>query len=271
MSGWVAVNASATLAVKAGGAGEWAAADIDALRGTTPSPFASGAYFGIDTSDGNFTYGASSRTAWTPGLTKWAPLLTLTASNSFSGGTTIQAGTLAASNANALSTSGTITVNGNATFAVAAGVTFTRPVTFNAGSALAGQGTFTTNGWTCPTNITLAPGLPAGTLTVDVGGSSKALKLSTNDVLRIAFQPDGTHGTLSVNGAMDISEPTARLVLTGKPPQGRSVLAQGTSRVGQFQPANVGMTGLQAAEAHLIYRANQVILTVSRGAVVVIR
>ncbi len=253
------VSAGATLAVCAGGPDEWTAADIDTLRAVSPSHFAANSWLGIDTTAGEFTYGSViGNGAGVLGFRKLGTnRLVLAAANTFTGNTVVHAGTLVASNANALGTSGTITVNSNATFAVGAGITFSRPVTFNPGSTLAGQGTFYANvAWSCPAGFTVAPGLPAGTLTVD-----RSLALAAGNTLRIAFQPDGSYGELAVNGTLDISEPTARLVLTGKPAPGRHVLAEGTAVTGQFQDANVDLTGFTGA-ARITYTATQVVLNV---------
>jgi fibronectin-binding autotransporter adhesin len=259
VNGKIAVSANATLAVCAGGAGEWTAADIDTLRAVSPSHFAANSWLGIDTTAGEFTYGSVIGNG--AGALNFRKLgtsrLVLAAANTFTGNTVVHAGTLVASNANALGTSGTITVNSNSTFAVGAGITFSRPVTFNPGSALAGQGTFYANAaWSCPVGFTVAPGLPAGTLTVD-----RSLALSAGNTLSIAFQPDGSYGELAVNGTLDISEPTARLVLTGKAPTGKTVLAEGTARVGEFLDENVDLTGLTGT-ARISYTATQVVLNV---------
>jgi autotransporter-associated beta strand protein len=263
------VSAGATLAVCAGGSDEWTVADIDALRGTTPSHFAASSWLGIDTTAGAFTYpSVLGNGVAALGLRKFGTnQLVLANANTFTGGTVIHGGTLVASNANALGTSGTITILSNATFAVGAGITFSRPVTFNPGSALAGQGTFyAIPAWTCPADFTVAPGLPAGTLTVD-----RSLALAAGNTLSIAFQPDGTYGKLAVNGTLDISEPTARLVLTGKPPAGKHVLAEGTSRAGQFQDENVDLTGLTGT-ARITYTATQVVLNVdAKGTLIMLR
>jgi fibronectin-binding autotransporter adhesin len=190
--------------------------------------------------------------------------LRLTNANTYVNGTTVSNGVLVAGHANALGT-GATTVKTNATLAIASGVTYTRAVTFEAGSALAGQGTFTTNNWTTPTGLTLQPGLPAGTLTVNVGGAGNTLTLGANNVLRTVIQPDGvTYGKLTVTGALDISAPTARLVVSGTMPASKIVLAEGTtSRVGQFLAGNVdlsGLTGSGAGKAKIYYTATQVLL-----------
>jgi autotransporter-associated beta strand protein len=253
----IIVSAAATLALNAGGAGEWVAAEIDALRGTTPSPFAANSFLGIDTTGGNFTYGSSfGDGAGALGLRKLGTnTLTLTQANTYTGGTRIEKGTLVASNANALSTSGTITAYSNAMLGVASGVTFSRSVTFNAGSGLTGNGTFA-GGLTCPASFTVAPGLPTGTLTVN-----GALTLAANNTLRVAFQPDGTYGKLSVTGTLNMSDATVRLVLTGKAPMGKTVLAEGTTLTGQFREANVDMSGL-SPKGIIKYENNQVVLAV---------
>jgi fibronectin-binding autotransporter adhesin len=68
------------------------------------------------------------------GLTKaGSGTWTLTAANTFTGGTSINAGTLIAGSANALGTSGSITIGASGTLGVAAGVAFSRPLTITAG------------------------------------------------------------------------------------------------------------------------------------------
>jgi autotransporter-associated beta strand protein len=194
--------------------------------------------------------------------------LLLSNANTYAGATTVSNGTLVAGHANALGTTGAITVKTNATLAIASGVTYTRAVTFEAGSVLAGQGTFTTNNWTTPAGLTLKPGLPVGsptgTLTVAVGGAGNTLTLGANNVLRTIIQPDGvTYGKLTVNGALDISAATARLVVTGTMPTGKIVIAEGTSISGQFQSGNVdlsGLTGPGADKATIYYTSTRVLL-----------
>ena len=84
--------------MRAGGASEWTAADIDTLR--TNATFAAGSRLGIDTSSGSFGYGASVTGA--PGILKLGGnTLTLSAANTHTGGTTVCAGTLIAANADA--------------------------------------------------------------------------------------------------------------------------------------------------------------------------
>lgn len=254
------VASGAALGLGVGGSGCFTATDVDNLYANTLSwaGLNANAGVGLDTGAGDFTY-ATSQTNNRALHKTGANMLTLTGSNTNTRGATVWDGTLAVSNANALGASGTITVNSNAAFGVCAGVTWSRSVTFNPGAALSGQGTYSNSNWTTPTGLVLKPGLPAGTLTVNVGGVGKTLTFGTNNTLRIVIQPDGSSGKLLVNGALDISAPTARLVVTGTVPAAGIVLAEGTSRVGQFQEANVDLTGL-SKPCSINYTPTQVIL-----------
>ncbi len=110
-SGKVTVNAGATLAVRAGAAtGEWAASEINTLQSS--AVFNSGAFLGIDTTSDNFSY--SNVIGGILGLTKQGTnTLMLTASNTYTGGTIINAGTLKLSGGDdRLATTGAITLNG---------------------------------------------------------------------------------------------------------------------------------------------------------------
>jgi fibronectin-binding autotransporter adhesin len=97
------VKSGATLALNVGGAGEFTSGDVDTLKalGTASGGFESGANLGLDMSNagGTFTYqsviGNPNGGANTLGLVKLgAGTLTLTAVNTYTGGTTINAGTL---------------------------------------------------------------------------------------------------------------------------------------------------------------------------------
>jgi fibronectin-binding autotransporter adhesin len=120
-TGGITVNGGASLAVNVGGTGEWTAPNIDTLRGA--ATFNGTAALGIDTSDagGSFTY--SSSIGGGLGLRKLGTgtLLLTSTNNTYSGGTTVSAGILQASNTAALpswSTSGGIFVKDGAILAV---------------------------------------------------------------------------------------------------------------------------------------------------------
>ncbi len=176
-SGKITVNSGATLAVRAGAAsGEWAAADIDALR--TNAVFNSGSTLGIDTTSGNFAY--ASNIGSSLNLIKLGTnILTFSGSNSYTGTTTVNNGTLSVNNTTALpgyNTTGKVTVYSAATLAVRAGAasgewaaadidTLRTDATFNSGSTL---GIDTTSGnFAYDSNI---------------GGSISFIKLGANNL-----------------------------------------------------------------------------------------
>jgi fibronectin-binding autotransporter adhesin len=121
------VQSGATAAFNVGGSGEFTATDLDLLAalGTATGGFLPGSAIGIDTTNagGNFTYGSvladPNSGANALGLVKLGTgTLTLTAANTYTGGTTVSAGTLAISASERLADSGALTVNGG-TFDIA--------------------------------------------------------------------------------------------------------------------------------------------------------
>ncbi len=120
--------------------------------------------------------------------------------NSASAKTVNNGGMLIVGHANALGThaSSVITVKDGGTFGVA--TTFSRSVTFDAGSSLVGTGTLQRGGaWTLPANFTLAPGFSTGMLTINVGaGNTLAMNGTTTTEIEIADLDD--HDLLAITG-----------------------------------------------------------------------
>jgi fibronectin-binding autotransporter adhesin len=99
--GNVSVASGATLALNVGGTNEWTSANIDTLRNN--ATFSSGSILGIDTTNaaGGFNYG--SNVGGNLGIRKFGNnTLTLSGNNSYTGTTTVSAGTLTITNSNAL-------------------------------------------------------------------------------------------------------------------------------------------------------------------------
>ncbi len=123
----VSVASGATIALNVGGPGEFTASDLNTIQAHS-NGFASGARLGLDTTNaagGNFTDsspitdangGASAMVLVKLGV----GTLTLTAANTYSGGTSLEAGVIGIGNARALG-SGTVTVGAGGGSIYAAG------------------------------------------------------------------------------------------------------------------------------------------------------
>ena len=122
---WSGVSVGSTLAVAAGGAGEWQAADIATLLDN--ASFGYCAVLGINVASGSFLYPSSitDSNSGSMGIAKLGcGTLVFDGSNSYSGGTTVYAGTLEAETTAALggdANFGNLTVDTGATLAVAVG------------------------------------------------------------------------------------------------------------------------------------------------------
>ncbi len=138
----VSVANGATLVAEAGG---WSAASINSLANY--ALWSSGAVLGIDTTAGSLAYQCS--IAGPLGLEKLGPnTLTLTGTNTYTGGTTIAAGTLeigtGGSTGSIIDCSGTtITDNGNLTFELSTPTTCAAMITGSGSVTQNGSGTLT--------------------------------------------------------------------------------------------------------------------------------
>jgi len=202
-TGSVTVNGG-VLAVQTGGATGWNSAQIDSLRSSVA--WSGSGALGIDTSNGNFTYGSNiTQNLW---LTKLGPnTLTLTGSNTSSGVTTVSGGTLqlgdgthngfiagnilnnsalvyntngSAAYAGQISGSGSLTKTGNATLTLSGNSNYSGPTIISSGTVkLAG-----------PPSVA---GLSYFEITGDVDSG-----ISTSNTYTHAINPSG--GGFSVNG-----------------------------------------------------------------------
>ena len=144
-SGIIYVDPGATLAVRAGGTGEWAASDIGALitnatfyinTNVTPTVYS---YFGIDTTGGPFTYG--NVISQGQGLTKLGSnTLTLTAANTFTGPVNLSAGLINVSALNNLGNGTELDFNGGGLQFAAAFDPSVRTMSFQADAIIDTQG-----------------------------------------------------------------------------------------------------------------------------------
>ena len=163
VSSHVVVSSGGTLAVNVGGMGEWEEGDIQTLLST--ATFSSGSALGIDTTDGDFTYDNS--ITGVLGLKKLGQnTLTLTSSaNTYSGGTTISAGTLQVtddgSNMGSLGSGGVVD---DASLVFADG---RYGSTATVANAISGSGAMTQQGYANTLILTGNSSSYAGTITLD--------------------------------------------------------------------------------------------------------
>ena len=240
----IVVHAGATAAFNVGGTGEFTAANIDAIKalGTAGGGFKSGSFLGFDTTNaigGEFAYNSNIANpnggANVLGLVKLGPgTLTLGGTNTYSGATIVQAGTLKLGAASALSPNTTLNVANGASFDAngfspvfsdlsgsgslsvgTAGLavqpsgasTFTGVLSGAGGFTMSGTGTLTLSnantfgGTTTISSGTVelgAPGaLPTGTPLVLSAGATLDLNGNTATLGKL----EGSGGTIALNGA----------------------------------------------------------------------
>ncbi len=209
VSGKVTVNAGGTLAVRAGAtAGEWTASEIITLQNS--AVFNSGSFLGIDTSSDNFSY--SDVIGGSIGLSKLGcNTLTLTASNTYTGGTIINDGTLKLSGGDdRLSTTGAITLNG--------GVLDLENNTQHTSGIVNFQGGTVQNGTIFKTGADYD--FQAGTVSASLAGSVGLTKSSTGTLTLTASNSYTgattiTDGTLNLSGGNDLLSTTGAIMIYG--------------------------------------------------------
>ncbi len=234
LPGW---NTDGKLAVNSGGAltvGNGVSESDVATLLATGSNFKAGSSIGFDTSAGNRTYGTSLADLTNPGqgalgVSKiGANILTLSVSNSFSGGMSIYAGTVNFGNANALGT-GTTTFLGAATLqagvsgtvsnniAVGSGtifdsigntVTLTGTISGSGGLTKYGSGSLIlsgTNTFTGDVGFNAAGSANSGAIRITnsnaLGSGSKTIYLNSQNGIK-ALELDGSGGNISLPASM---------------------------------------------------------------------
>ena len=221
----VNVAAGAMLAVNVGGDNEWNAGQDDIGYLLSAGTFHSGSTLGIDTTDAsspNFSATISSSISGGQGLTKLGPnTLILTGTNTYSGTTSVSAGTLEAQYTYALSGTGPVTVAQGAVLAVMVGdsgsgywnsgsnddiatLLARAKLTFNAGSALGIDTTHASPSFTYSGNISGSEGLTKlgpNTLILNGVNTYSGLTTISGGTLQIG---DGSNG--SIGGSSDVAD-----------------------------------------------------------------
>jgi fibronectin-binding autotransporter adhesin len=209
---WTAPNlvvaSAATLSFGVGGTGDFVSTDLDILKGlgTAAGGYKTGSFLGIDTTDGAFSYGSAianpNAGANVLGLVKLGlNSLTLTGNSTFTGGTTIKAGTLAIGINNALLPTGALIIGGN--------TTATGNLDLSLASQTLGSFVVSSNSATVD-NITIGSG---NTLQVN-GAVTLGSNTSATDATNVTFTGLGTFATVGaattfqVGGAPSTSSTT---------------------------------------------------------------
>lgn len=141
--------------------------------------------------------------ARTGGLVKeGTSTLTLTGNNTWSGGTTVNAGTLVAAHDNALGT-GSVDVNGGV-LATGPGVTIANGINWSGGTTLAGSGTYQrSDSWSLPADFTISPGTSPGNLVIDAGSGNLIAFLDSTDLM-MELASDSSFDSLSIIGNAEL-------------------------------------------------------------------
>ena len=255
------------LAVNAGGSNEWNSYydDIGSLLSNVA--FSASSSLGIDTTDATTAFTSSDNISGLQGLTKLGPnTLVLTGTNTYSGGTTVSAGTLEAKYTFALSPYGAVTVAQGAVLAVRVGgnewnssgnddiAALLGRATFSASSALGIDTTDATTPFTYAGNISGIQGLTklgpntliltgsntyTGSTTISAGtlqmGVANALSNSTPVTIRSGAALDLDDHSLSVAslaGAGSVTSSAAGAVILTLAPTAGSTTFSGVIQNG---------------------------------------
>ncbi len=207
------VNSGATLAFNVGGTGEFTSADIDTIKalGTGTAGFKTGSILGLDTTNaagGLFTYstviGNTNAGANVIGFNKLGSnILLLSGNNTFTGATTISAGTLQLGNANALgTTAGATTLVAGATLDLN-GQTIAEPLTLT-GTGVGGLGALVNSNTGTPAAVTSQITSASGSQTFTIGGAGDITlnTLSSSNANNFTDTKIGA-GKLTLGGTVD--------------------------------------------------------------------
>ena len=248
----IIVNSGAALALNVGGTGEFTSSDLDTILslGTSTGGFLSGSSAGLDTTNagGSFTYASNISNANAMGILKIGTgTLVLSGINTYTGTTTVDAGTLQFAkevslynNTPASWTASNITVNSGATLALNVG----------------GTGEFTSS----DLDTILALGTPTGGF---LSGSSIAID-TTNASSGFAYAGNISNTNYGGNAISLIKLGTNTLTLTGNNTfSGGVTVAAGTLVMGSAGALNTAGTNALTLNASGVLQLNDHDLTVT--------
>ncbi|MEZ0257851.1 MAG: beta strand repeat-containing protein, partial [Chthoniobacter sp.] len=252
------VSSGAAAVFNVGGAGEFTSADIDILKGlgTGTGGFLNGAILGLDTTNagGNFTYASritnNNTGANVLGFVKQGGgTLTLTAANAYTGGTSINGGTLALSGGNNrlantgvlnfTGTSGTQTLDLGSTSQTVGGLTFpksgsnTNVITGAAGTLNVTAGNVQVGGGDATT--------ASSAITVNMSGLGNFVYNVPTGAFNVGGTSDSATSATTANGTLSLaanSTITAASFNVGFYSTGNSAINSGTVHLGQTNTIN---------------------------------
>ena len=225
-SGIAVTNAGTILAVSTelpGGGSGWSAAQLGTFLGGGTTTFAAGTALGIDTTSGDFTYtGDLGGVALAKGVTKLGSnTLTLSGANTYTGATTINAGTLQAGVAGALPSTTAVTL-ANASGAVLSLNGYSQTIASlsggggSGGNVTLGTATLTVGDATTSTFAGVIGDAPGGSLTKQGIGTlilsgvntytglttvnAGTLRYGVNNAIKAGNDVQVSGGTLDLNG-----------------------------------------------------------------------
>ncbi len=213
------VSSGATAAFNVGGVGEFTAADINKLKalGTATTGFMKGSFLGLDTTNAGGTFTIGSVIANSNGGSNFLGLvklgtgtLMLTAANTYTGGTTIAAGTLALSGGNnRLLSTGTLNFTGSSgtldvgsTSQTLGGLTF--PTVGTGSHVITGAGgTLTVNSG----SIQIGGGnaIASGSETLDMSGLGTFNYINASGNFSVGGQANNNSGAITGNGVLSLA------------------------------------------------------------------
>ena len=237
-----------------GGVLQWAAGNtLDVSAGF--APIAANQLANIDTNGNNVTF--ASPLSGQGGLTKYgAGILTLTASNGYTGGTTVDAGTLLAANTAALpgyTAPGSVVVNAGATLALTAGTNageFSLTTGGGVDTVLTTGNVYFAGGANLGINVNSPENVTYGTSIANTANGSLGLVKLCAGILSLTGNNTYTGGA-QVNGGMLIATSTSSLGSYGGQPAyltgglisvngaGSTLAVQAGSSPGEFQSSDV--------------------------------